>query len=260
MVTTDTAELPVREINRSFYHAAAYEYPIEIGTLPDHGPVLFHCPEHYNKLIIEEVQSGHRLAAPTDCVDFFHSRLQLSPDARHILSAGWIWHPVGFMHVYNLATAIEDPSHLGSEGILPTRGFADAYVEAACWLSDDLIAVATAHDEESLGWDDGGLEPGEMGVWSISDASWVSRWPIEKHVGSLHRMGGHLLSTWDHPRLLSCDSGQLIEAWPDLSTGHQMGCIFGGNREAQIACDSDAVRFAVLEGDEVTIVQLQAPN
>ena len=257
VVTADNAHRHVREINRSFYCASAYEYPVEIGVLPEHGPVLFHCPDDYNQVVIEKIESGERLAAPTDCVDYFHSRLQLSPNGRFLLSAGWVWHPVGVMHVYDLDIGLENPGHLGGEGILPERGFADAYVEAACWLSEDLIAVATAHDEESLGWDDGGLEPGELGVWSLSEQLWVARWPFQMHVGSLHRMGTDLLSSWEHPRILSTDSGLVTEAWPELPTGLQVGCIFGSNtREAQLACDSDARRFAVLDGNEVAIVQL----
>jgi len=256
VVTAGYAQRQVREINRSFYCAAAYEYPVEIGVIPEHGSVLFHCPDNYNQLVIEKIESGERLAAPTDCVDFFHSRLRLSPNGRFLLSAGWVWHPVGIIHVYDLEIGMKNPAHLGGEGILPERGFADAYVEAACWLSEDLIAVATAHDEESLGWDDVGLKPGELGVWSLSEAAWVARWPLRMHVGSLHRIGRDLLSSWDHPRTISTDSGLVTEAWPELQTGRQVGCIFGSDREAQVACDGDNRRFAVLKDKQVAMVQL----
>ncbi len=52
---------PIREINRSFYHADAYEYPIVLFKLPDGREVIAHCPDHYNQLEIEELENGKRL-------------------------------------------------------------------------------------------------------------------------------------------------------------------------------------------------------
>jgi hypothetical protein len=76
----------VREINRSYYCANAYEYPAEIGRLPDGRPVLLHCPYNYNQLVVEELETGEQLAAASkDAADVFHSRLRLSPSGRYLL-------------------------------------------------------------------------------------------------------------------------------------------------------------------------------
>ena len=51
---------PIREINRSFYHADAYEYPLALFSLPEGREVMANCPERYNVLVIDELAMGER--------------------------------------------------------------------------------------------------------------------------------------------------------------------------------------------------------
>jgi hypothetical protein len=85
----------VREIDRSYYHANAYEFPVTAGRLFNGADVLIHCPDGYNRLAVETLHDGRRLASATArACDMFQSRLRISPDGRHLLTAGWIWHPL----------------------------------------------------------------------------------------------------------------------------------------------------------------------
>lgn len=109
----------IREIDRSDYQAEAYEYPVALGRLPTGREVLVHCPEAYNRLEVEDLATGERLTAGAQrqpC-DFFHSRLQVSPDGRWLLSAGWVWHPLDRIEVFDLAKAMTDPGHLDGNGM-----------------------------------------------------------------------------------------------------------------------------------------------
>jgi hypothetical protein len=103
----------VREINRSYYHANVYEYPVAIFELPDGRIVIAHCPEKYNRIEIEEIESGKRLAVRQgDPQDFFHSRLQVSSDGEYLISVGWVWHPLDFVQLFSIREALQNPSHL----------------------------------------------------------------------------------------------------------------------------------------------------
>lgn len=77
----------IRELNRSFYCAEDYRYPLALFTLPDGRTGLVHCPDRYNQLEIEVARTGERLTADRDRDpdDFFHSRLAVSPDGRFLL-------------------------------------------------------------------------------------------------------------------------------------------------------------------------------
>ncbi|MET0791687.1 MAG: hypothetical protein ABW061_09225, partial [Polyangiaceae bacterium] len=85
----------VRELNRSFYHAQVYAYPVSLLLAPGGRVVVAHCPDEYNRIEIEDANTGERLTASSKRKpeDFFHSRLQPSPDGKWLLSAGWVWHP-----------------------------------------------------------------------------------------------------------------------------------------------------------------------
>jgi hypothetical protein len=54
----------IREVNRSYYHADAYRYPLALFTLPDGRTGVVHCPEDYNRLEIDDARTGHRLVGP----------------------------------------------------------------------------------------------------------------------------------------------------------------------------------------------------
>lgn len=109
----------VREINRSYYHAHVYEYPLALFSLRDGREVLAHCPDEYCRLEIDDLASGERLtkSEQRQPADFFHSRLAASPSGQHLLSAGWIWHPVDAVHVYDVAAALTEPTHLDGAGL-----------------------------------------------------------------------------------------------------------------------------------------------
>jgi hypothetical protein len=71
----------LREINRSYYHADDYSYPIALFRLPNGRPAILHCPDEYNRLEIDLLENGKRLtvSGERDTSDVFHSRLQVSP-------------------------------------------------------------------------------------------------------------------------------------------------------------------------------------
>lgn len=59
----------------------------------------------------------------------------------------------------------------------------DASVEAAWWLDDHRVAAATDPEEEALDGSGDGLKPGELGMWSVQQAAWLSRATLEGHTG-----------------------------------------------------------------------------
>ena len=108
----------VREINRSYYHADVYEYPLHFFRLPSGQEVIAHCPNAYNQIEIEDIESGKSLlsASERNPADIFHSRLQTSPSGKYLLSAGWVWQPWGIVAVYDVEEALEHPEILDGEG------------------------------------------------------------------------------------------------------------------------------------------------
>lgn len=246
----------VRELNRTYYHAGDYDYPIALGTLFDGRDVVVHCPNNYNVLEIEDLESGRLLAAGSGSRDVFHSRLDISPDGRHLLVAGWVWHPYGTMEVYDLGQALGDPASLDRPGVMATSPGADAEVAAACWLSADRVAVAT-NDEVFDDEEHAGVEPRHLGVWSLAEQRWVHRSPARVTLGTMLPRRDTVVSLYGHPSLIDVATGRVVDEWPDVRVPEKDGS-FGVTHvpTPTAALSHDGKRLAVAQEGGIAVITL----
>jgi len=247
----------VRELNRSYYQADVFDYPVALGALQDGREVLVHCPEEYNVLEIEDAESGERLTVgERHPKDVFHSRLAVSPGGTHLLSAGWLWHPHGVVEVFDLASALTDPAVLDGQGVLPEDPGIVAEVASACWLDGDRLAVATGG--ESLdGEETPALGPGQLGVWSLSARGWVHRSKVDFSIGTLIARGDTVVSLYGHPRLIDVTTGAVVAEWPTVEVPRRDGS-YGVTHipTPVVALHPDGIRLAVAQPDTIAIITL----
>lgn len=142
----------LRELNRSFYQAAAYEYPVSLFHEPGGRVLLAHCPGDYRRIELEEAETGQALTASSERKpsDFFHSRLAASPNGKRLFSAGWMWQPWSAVLCFDVARGLADPRHLDDgDSVSPfSRSLCFAEESSACWLDDDCIAVGASDEPE----------------------------------------------------------------------------------------------------------------
>jgi hypothetical protein len=243
----------VREINRSYYFANAYEYPVALLSLKGGREVLAHCPDKYNRLEIDDLASGERLtnSGKRSPADFFHSRLAASPSGQHLLSAGWIWHPMDVVHVYDVGTALMDPSHLDGAGLL-----LDAWADesSATFLDDRRLAVAL----EGIGRDEGSAArssaPRDLRIFDLeAGAVLATTHPFGK-IGSMMAVGEHhLLTLHEHPRLIHIASNEVVCAWPEIRSGTQVSSILMDSNSVPptMALDPINRRCAIAGNDHI---------
>ncbi|AYB30926.1 hypothetical protein D4L85_10200 [Chryseolinea soli] len=212
----------IREINRSYYCAQAYEYPIEIIKLPE-GYAIVHCPEEYNLIEIELIESGKKVTQtegrkPADC---FHTRLQVNPSNTHMLNAGWVWHPYGILELYDLKHAIADNSLFDNLSVkIPISG----EVGSAAFLGDDHFVVGTTYegplDDEAP--DENELGPNQIGLFSISANRFVKVCSVDRTIGTLVPMSAdYVLDLYQHPKVIDINSGAVLESVTDIDSGKQ---------------------------------------
>ncbi|MEV6331412.1 hypothetical protein [Streptomyces sp. NPDC051909] len=258
----------VRELDRSYYHAKDFDYPVTLGALADGREVLVHCPESHEVVEVEDVATGERLTQgerlPTDV---FHSRLAMSPDGKRLLSAGWLWSPFGIVRVYDLERALTEPAVLDSEGLLPSWSWVDAEIDAACWLDGDRLAVATGEDEGDEGdegddGDDDGddpatLGPRQLGVWSLSERRWLHRHRLELPAGTLIGHGDGVISLYEYPRLIDVATGAVLAEWPEVGVPSRVGSYGVRHVPTPVAAlHPDGSRLAVARPDGIAIIAL----
>lgn len=256
----------VRELDRSFYHADVYEYPVALSNDPDGRALLAHCPGNYCRLELEEAETGRPLAASADRKpsDFFHSQLPASPHGKRLLSAGWIWHPLSLLLCFDVAQALSDPRHLDENQYL-SSSFNSALAEesSACWLDDDCIAVATSAEPEQDSVEDDAeprLRPRGLAVYDVINRTCLRSFQLDEPPGKILPIGKrHVLSLYRHPKLVDLSAGKIVHAWTELRSGLQEGSIMGHlEGEAMpppMAFDPATNRLAIANGDTVTLIE-----
>ena len=248
----------LREVNRSYYSALTNDYPLALGSLADGREVIVHCPEEYNVLRIEDTASGERLTpGRRQPEDFFHSRLSLSPDGRHLLSVGWFWQPFGTVLVYDTVLALADASILDGDSLLPTMAVMGGEVSAGCWLDGDRLLLATGseewYDDEALA-----LPPRHLGVWSMSEGHWLHRAPVpeaDPGVLLLPRGGDQVVTLHGHPRLLDTATGRIVAEWPEVGVPAKSTC-YQRVPTPVAALHPDGTLLAVAQAGSIALITL----
>jgi len=241
----------LREINRSFYQAHAYEYPVAILNLSDGAVGLAHCPEEYNRLEIEEIESGKKLTLrPGKSPDFFHSRLQVSSGGAYLLSAGWVWHPIDHIRLFSIHDALKSPDHLDKpiKLKLPDDLFE---VNAAAFQGDGQLLLAGKGEEEDPA-------PGYVAQYQIKEGIVKVKCSLESVPGTIMPVGqDHFVGFYEHPKLFEISSGKVIQSWPELSSGKQNSSIIWHQEQPPpLALDPAGKRFAVAGKDAITVIHL----
>jgi len=240
----------IRELNRSYYHAGAFDYPVALGALPDGRVVVVHCPDAYNVLQVEDAATGERLTAgPREPTDIFHSRLAISPDGRHLLSAGWVWHPFGVAVVYDLVGALAESSPVDGAGVARPMTEGEEEIRSACWLDSDRLAVSAG--------DDDGNRPELLGVWSLSAGGWAHLTTVDHPVGVMVPIGDRLLSLYRWPRLVDPTAGTVLAEWPDVDAGVRNSSYGQDDRpNPVVAVHPDGDRVAIRQRGGIAILRL----
>ena len=256
----------VRELDRSYYHASAYEYPVALFNDPDGRVLLAHCPGNYCRLELEEAETGRPLTASADRKpsDFFHSRLAASPHGKRLLSAGWVWHPLSLVECFDVAQALADPRHLDDRHGFPSS-FNPGLTEesSACWLDDDCIAVAASAEPEqdSVESDvEPRLRPCGLAVYDIANQTCLQAFQLDEPPGTIMALGKrYVLSLYRHPKLVDLSTGKVVHVWTELRSGLQDGSIMfqldGDAKPPPMAFDPASNRLAIVNGDTVTVIE-----
>jgi len=245
-----------RELNRSFYCAEAYDYPIAMGALHGRGPVIVHCPNAFDLLVIEDVETGKIFDSLKSEEMEFHSRLSLSSDGKFLIDAGWFWHPWCSAAVFQLAATEEgEVKFVKNASPILSLPF-PIEVDAVAFLGEDRLVVSSApdYDEEPS---PGSLGPKQLGIWHLGEKRWESIVDLSEPAGTVMPWKQCVVSFYGHPKLIELDTGKILHRWDSIYSGKQTGPInLGDPKPPAMALDPLNGRFAVACSDKVSLVRL----
>jgi len=258
----------VREIHRSPYHADAFLFSACLFGGPGGRVLLAHCPDAYARIELDDAESGERL---TRCesreeVDFFHSRLAVSPGARRLLSAGWVWHPWDAVVWFDIEAALEDPTRLDRlQGAACSRNVCLAEEASATWLDDDRVIIggsdepedaeeASETDREQPG---PRLRPNGLALYDLGSQQYLQAIAVGYPPGTMMAAGSHHVVTFfERPRLVSLRSGRVVHEWEEIASGDLVSSIVHSRPCPVLALDPARARFAVGAQGAIEVVAL----
>jgi hypothetical protein len=244
----------IREINRSFYYAHAYEYPVAFIQLADGTELLAHCSQDYCRLDIEEVSSGKCL---TDHVkrkpaDFFHSRLMSSGDGRWLVSAGWVWQPFDCIAYFDIVSVLNDATFL-DKGLMPAS---TTDLMSAAFLNNKILILTTADDQTNDEVEPTILDAKQIGYFNLHNQQYEKITNIETTIGSFMPIGNdYIVSFFEYPKLIHANTGEILYEWRNLLTGKQNSSIIWHiEKLPPLAIDTINRRFAIADTQGITMV------
>jgi hypothetical protein len=226
--------------------------------------VLVHCPEQYNQLEMEDVETGTRVVSsvtPRKSPDFFHSRLGANASGTRLISVGWIWHPFDAYQLFDLPKAMTDASELDKP--VPAQGGPVEVTSAAFRDNDSLFVWCDADgddfdEEEPDAKDAGRYRPGTIATYDLTANKFLTVAPVAEPAGRLMPLDReHVVGFHGHPRLIHAPSGRVIHEWSDITCGvHGSSIIHHLPAAPPVAMDSARRRFAVGGEQSIALVQI----
>jgi hypothetical protein len=235
----------IREINRSYYCAEAYEYPVVIFTSIANQICLAHCPDSYNVIEIEDLMTGIRLTTKErDSHDFFQSRLEVNSDGTLLLSAGWVWHPVDMVEIYDLKD-ISNPTWFN---LYHDESLNLFELKSATFLDNKTVAV-TGNEEDG--------EQNFICVYDIEKNKLLSKSKLNEIAGNMMVIdASHVLGFYEHPKLINVYNGTIEEKWTEIDSGKSNGSMnIQNNVEPPIAIDRNNNRVAIANSDFIHVLE-----
>jgi len=246
-----------RELNRSFYCAEAYDYPITMGTYVAGQAVVIHCPNKFNLLEIEDAETGSVLDTLESKNMEFHSRLNLSADGRWLADAGWFWHPWCGAAVFEITQADDGALRFTKNPAFPMAFSAQNEIDSVAFMGNSHLAVSSVSDYFGEEPESGNLLPKQLGIWSLTERIWESKVDLAEASGMLMPWKEWVVSFYDHPKLIELATGRVVQRWDKICSGKQLGPIeLGDPPPPPIATDPIGGRFAVGGSKTVTLVSL----
>jgi len=244
----------LREINRSYYCANVYEYPAAFVTT-ENETFLIHCPSEYCRLDFEEVETGQIItnSKGRSPADFFHSRLEISPNGKYLMSKGWVWHPLDAIKVFDIQECIQNPKLLDESEIYPNVG---VEISTASFIDDQRILMGSSSEEEIDEELLENLPPKHIAIWNVT-LNQISK-PVKMDIefGNLFAINDQY--AWDlfrFPKIINLETGEIVDQDETLPSGLQNSSIIHHIKELpKIAFNQKTKQLVITNADSIEII------
>lgn len=219
----------LREINRSYYQSDMYEYPVAFFKAPNGKAYLIHCPIAYNQIDIEDIETGELITniKERNPSDFFHSRLEVSPDNKYFLTKGWVWHPCDRVAYFDIEACLKNPLLL-DQPIEPVPILYE--VATASFIDNNLVLLGINHDADYFDNIETitGLSKSQLIIWDVNKNRIIQQLDVNFKIGNFIIINHTIvLDLYHHPKLVNFRTCELIQEFAEINSGLQCSSIIG---------------------------------
>ena len=244
----------LREVNRSYYHAASYEYPAAFVTI-DKKTYLIHCPQGYSQIDFEDVETGELVTNISERrpSDVFHSRLSISPDGKYLMVCGWVWHPVDKVELFNIEECLKNPLLLDKSLLHPEFG---TEISSASFIDSDRVLIASSDEEP---FDDEVLPilpQKHIAIWNFKTNELSEPVQVNAEIGNLFAINDkQAWDTFKFPKLINFETGEVQIKFEEVYSGLQSSSIYYDiKKNPQICFNKDSGKIAIKTDNETVEV------
>jgi len=243
----------LREINRSYYQSSVYEFPAMFFTFKN-KTYLIHCPFAYNRLDFEDVETGEILTKIPNrkLQDIFHSRLEVSPDNKHLISKGWVWQPMDIIELYNIEKCFENPNLLDKGITIPN---VNAEISSASFIDNSNLLVCASQE----GWADEEtdiIQDGHIAIWNFKTNEISKSVKINGVYGNIFAIDDK--KCWDlykYPKIIDLKTGEIIDKLEEVNSGNQGSSIIHHLEDLpKIAYNRKTKQVAIAKDNKIEIL------
>jgi hypothetical protein len=132
-------------------------------------------------------------------------------------------------------------------------------VSSAAFLDDQRLVVGTSEEsflDDRDFEDPRNLRPNSLAVWDIDRKEFLSRVNVSQPIGTILPVDPHhIVSFYDHPKIIDLTSGVTVASLPELRTGKQQSSIIHHvDPLPPLAIDCVHKRFAVATENMVHVI------
>lgn len=244
----------LREINRSYYQSSVYEFPSAFFTFKNRT-YLVHCPIGYCRLDIEDVETGEILTNKSERrpQDVFHSRLEISKDSKHLLSKGWVWHPIDIIELFNIEKCISDPTLLDKGITIPN---VTSEICSASFIDNNRILVCASNEEPMDDENEEPIPPGHIAIWNIKTNEISKSVKIKGVFGNVFAIDDKKCwDLYDYPKIIDLISGEVIDKDEEVFSGKQGSSIIHHlDNLPKIAFNKETKQIAIANDNKIEIL------
>lgn len=245
----------LREINRSYYCAEVYEYPAAFVTI-DNRTFLVHCPMKYCRLDFEDVETGQIVTDDQDRnpSDYFHSRLEISPNGKYLMSKGWFWHPWNDIRLFDIRKCFDSPEELDKSEIYPNVG---TEICTASFIDENKVLIGSSDEEEMNDELLENLPQKHIAIWDIELNQISKPIKIQSEFGNLFAINEKF--AWDlfkFPKIIDLETGEIVDKDESLASGLQKSSIIHHiDKLPKVAFNRQTKQIAITKDENIEILE-----